>query len=494
MAATTGVSKVILANNFINGEFVAPVSGNYLDVVCPRNGEVIGKVAVSDANDVQRAAEAAQEAFKIWGSMTVKNRALIMMKVHTLLDKHAEELAEIIMMEHGKNKVEALGDIGKGNETVEYSCSLPQLVQGKTLEVSTGVVCQDRRKPLGVVASIVPFNFPSMVPLWTLPIAIATGNTMIIKPSEKVPLTLRRMCELFNEAGVPKGVINIVNGLAPVVEAIIDNPHVKAVTFVGSTKVAEIVAKRARNLNKRVLALGGAKNHLVTMPDCNMEMAAQDIVNSFTGCTGQRCMAASVLLTVGEQQQLIKLITEKASILHPGSQNREIGPVIDKLALDRITKYIDEAEKSGAKLLLDGRPWTKANPKGFWIGPTIILHSSKDDPAMKDEIFGPVISIFQTKSPDEAIAIQNSNMYGNAAAVYTSSGETAEWFCNRFTAGMLGVNVGVPVPREPFSFGGTKASKFGDTDITGDGGIEFFTQRIKVTTKWNPPEKRTWMD
>jgi len=487
-------TAVTQADNWIGGEFVAPIGGKYIDVECPRDGKSIGRVAVSDARDVEKAVAAATEAFKVWGSMTVKARALVVMKLHSLIEQHAEELAQIIMQEHGKNYVEAMGDVAKGNETVEYACSLPQLVQGKLLEVGTGVFCQDTRRPLGVVASIVPFNFPLMVPLWTLPIAVACGNCLIVKPSEKVPLTLTKMTELFTLAGFPKGVINIVQGMKDAVEAIIDHPAVKAVSFVGSTKVAEAVAHRGRMLNKRVLALGGAKNHLVTMPDCNMEMAAQDIVNSYTGCTGQRCMAASVLLTVGKQPDLIKLIVEKSKVLKPGSQNRELGPVIDSFSLQRITRYIDEAEKAGTKILLDGRGWTTENKQGYWIGPTILQHSNHMDPAMRDEIFGPVLSIYECSSPDEALAIQQGNPYGNAAAVYTSSGETALWFTQRFSAGMLGVNIGVPVPREPFSFGGINASKFGDMDITGDGGVEFFSQRIKVTTKWNPPEKRTWMD
>jgi methylmalonic acid semialdehyde dehydrogenase len=489
-----GEAAVVVADNYIGGKFVAPAKGNYLDVRTPLTGGVIGRVALSDGDDVKVAVEAAKRAAAEWGAQTVKNRVRVLFKFHELLEHHANELAEIIMREHGKNRTEALGEVSKGNETVEYAMSMPQLIGGAQLEVSSGVTCSETRRPLGVVASIVPFNFPCMVPLWTLPIAIATGNAVILKPSEKVPLTSRRIAELWAEAGLPAGVFTIVNGTAPVVEAICDHPDIKAVTFVGSTKVAELVARRCRAVNKRVLALGGAKNHLVTLPDCNRDMAAQDIVNSFTGCTGQRCMAASVLLTVGDQKELVAEIVARAAKLQRGQADRQLGPVIDRAAQERIARYIAEAQQGGAELLLDGRGWAAEHPEGYWMGPSVLLHKRPSDAAMREEIFGPVLSIYQAANKEEALEIQRSNPYGNAACVYTTVGEHAEWFTKRFSAGMLGVNVGVPVPREPFSFGGTNASKFGDMDITGDGGMEFFTQRIKVTTKWYPPSNRTWMD
>lgn len=332
-----------------------------------------------------------------------------------------------------------------------------------------------------------------MVPFWTIGHAIGTGNTIIVKPSEKVPLTIARVAEIWKEVGLPDGVFNVVHGTADAVNALVDHPLVKCVTFVGTTRIAELLSKRARNMNKRCLALGGAKNHLVAAPDCNPDMTAQDVVNSFTGCTGQRCMAASVLLTIGERQDLLDLIVKKASALSAGSEKDQMGPVIDLTSKERILKYIDEAEtKYGAKVLFDGRSWAKKD-KGFWVGPTVLLCKSPSDPAMKEEIFGPVISIYQCKTAEEAINIENSSPYGNAACIYTESGKTAEWFLERFGAAMLGCNIGVPVPREPFSFGGTKASKFGDFDITGDGAIDLFTVRRKITTKWVKPEKQTWL-
>jgi methylmalonic acid semialdehyde dehydrogenase len=406
-------------------------------------------------------------------------------------------LADLIVLEHGKNRVEAYGSIDKGNETVEWACSLPQVCQGKILEVSGGITCHDVREPLGVVASIVPFNFPFMVPMWTLPIAIAAGNTFILKPSEKVPLTMYRVMDLIKRAGVPDGVVNIVNGMADVVLAICDQKEIQAVSFVGSSKVAEIVHKRCRGHNKRVLALGGAKNHMVALNDCNVDMCSSDVVNSFTGCAGQRCMAASVLLTVGEQKELLAQIVDKTKKLKAGQKAGEVGPVIDKEAQTRILKYINEAEKAaGCKILVDGRSWSTSQKEGWWVGPTIIQHSNATDPAMTDEIFGPVLSVMVVESKEKAVEIENNNPYGNAACIYTSVGAHADWFAKRFSVGMVGVNIGVPVPREPFSFGGSNISKFGDCDITADGGLEFWTKRKKVTTKWTPPPTKdamSWM-
>ncbi len=290
-----------------------------------------------------------------------------------------------------------------------------------------------------------------MVPMWTIPISLTVGNCVILKPSEKVPLTMMRMSELMVEAGVPAGVFQIVHGAAEVVTGMCDHPDIAAVTFVGSSKVAEIVSTRCHKVNKRVLALGGAKNHLVALADCDIGMASRDIVASFAGCCGQRCMAASVLLVVDEDasstNSLIEEIVGTASRLVAGQAGGQVGPLIDKIAQDRTLKYIDEAEASGARILLDGRSWASNHTEGFWVGPTIILHSSASDPAMRDEIFGPVLSILKVGSWDEAIAVENSNPYGNAACIYTEKGANAEWFIKRFRAAMLGVNIGIPVPR-----------------------------------------------
>lgn len=427
-----------------------------------------------------------------------------MLKFHSLVKQNSQELAELIVAENGKNITEALADVAKGNETVEYACSLPQLAQGRQLQVSSAVSCQDRRDPLGVIASIVPFNFPFMVPMWTLPIALVMGNTVVLKPSEKVPLTMWRVMDLLKEAGLPDGVVNVVNGGRECVEALIDHPDVRAITFVGSSPVAKLVKERCNNLHKRCVALGGAKNHLVALKDCDLEDTARDVVVSSAGCAGQRCMAASVLLLIAEQEgeagsgsesgfndRIMETIIEKASTLEKGTGPGQLGPVIDQASYNKIHKYVNEAEANGAKILLDGRKWaTSVEEGGCWVGPTIIMHSSKDDAAIKEEIFGPVLSVYVAKSWLEAMEIENSNPFGNAACIYTSSGGNAEWFTRRFRASMLGVNVGIPVPREPFSFGGLYGtrSKYGDMDITGDGAMEFFSNRIKVTTKWIVPK------
>jgi methylmalonic acid semialdehyde dehydrogenase len=484
-------------DNFIAGVHVAPAAGQYMNVTNPATGGFCARVAVSDVSDVNAAVTAASNAHRTWGALTVGARARVLFRFRQILVEHREELADMIVQEHGKTRPEAFGSIDKGLETLEWACSMPQLFQGKTLEVSTGVTCADMRESLGVVASIVPFNFPMMVPFWTLPIAVCSGNTFVLKPSEKVPMTMSRVMELAKQAGLPDGVLNIVNGTRAVVEALCDHPTVQAVTFVGSSKVAEMVAKRCRGNNKRVIALGGAKNHMVALTDCNVDMCSTDIVNSFTGCAGQRCMAASVLLTVTKQEELVKAIVAKATRIVPGQGGAgQMGPVIDLEAQQRILRYIKESEEGGATILLDGRSWVAnahskaagAGPGGWWIGPTIVVHTNAKDRALHDEIFGPILSILCVDTKERAIEIENASPYGNAACIYTSVGAHAEWFTRRFSVGMVGVNIGVPVPREPFSFGGCNTSKFGgELDITGDGGMEFFTRRKKVTTKWTPP-------
>lgn len=476
----------VTVDNYIGGVKVPPSTGAYLDVVSPSTGKVIAKVANSSAEDINIAVMKAKEAFKSWSAQTLKTRAAKAMKLHQLIEENAELLARTVVRENGKNMAEALASVAKANETCEWACTLPSVAQGKHLEVSRGVRCEEYRDPVGVVASICPFNFPIMVPFWTLPIALTTGNVMIMKPSEKTPITMSIVADLVKKAGYPDGVFQIVNGAVDVVNALCDNPGISAVTFVGSSRVAELVYKRCTSLNKRVLALGGAKNHLVALPDCDIEMAASDVVSSFSGCAGQRCMAASVLLVVGDQDKLIERIVEKTKALQRGQEAGQIGPVIDSASHSRIMGILNNAEKNGVKFLHDGRSWAKEAKEGTWVGPTVLLHSNKDDEALHVEIFGPVLSILKVKTWEEALKIENANPHGNAAGVYTQSGAAADFFQSRFRAAMIGVNIGIPVPREPFSFGGLYGtlSKFGDSDITGDGGLEFFTTRRKVTTKW----------
>ncbi|KAL1921512.1 uncharacterized protein VTP21DRAFT_11228 [Calcarisporiella thermophila] len=493
-ATTAQRASARTLQNYINNQFVPSSASSVLPVTSPHDGKVIANVPLSPASEADSAVAAAKKAFPEWSSLTVKDRVQYLYKLHRALTDNMDELAKLIQMEHGKNYTEAIGSISKGMETLEYAISLPQLIQGKILDVSRGVSCFDRREPLGVVAGIVPFNFPIMIPLWLLPFSIACGNTFVLKPSEKVPLTMNRVYEMIKDIGLPEGVVNLVNGDSNVVNALIDNKDVKAVAFVGSSRVAEIVAQRSQQNGKRVLALGGAKNHLVAAPDCNVEMTAQDVVNSFSGCSGQRCMAASALLIVGKQQALLDQIVKRASTLKVSREDGCVGPVIDEAAQNKILGYINDAEKAGAQILLDGRQHAQGK-EGWWVGPTIILHKNKSDAALREEIFGPVLSVYECSTPEEAIEIENSNPYGNAACIYTTTGATADWFTRRFSTGMVGVNIGTPVPREPFSFGGINKSRFGShVDMTGDGGIEFFTWRRKITTKWTKPAEQHWLN
>jgi len=437
------------------------------------------------------AAKAAESAFPDWSSRTVKSRASILLNFHALVEKHAVELAKLIVSENGKNIAEAIAEVAKGNETVEYACSMPQLVQGRTLEVSSGVQCRDKREALGVVGCVVPFNFPFMVPCWTIPIALVCGNCVILKPSEKVPMTMYRVVELLQEAGLPPGVFQMVQGKKEVVDALMHHSSIKAVSFVGSSPVAKYIHSTCSALHKRVLALGGAKNHLIALQDADISSTAADVAVSFAGCAGQRCMAASVLLLAGDNSPLLQAVAEKAKTIRPGQEMGEMGPVIDELSYQKIINYIAEAENRGSKVLVDGRSWSELNSQrgGFWIGPTVLHHSDPAVPAMTEEIFGPVLSVYTCSTWDQAIDIENASPFGNAASIYTTVSAHADYFLHKFHAAMLGVNIGIPVPREPFSFGGLYGtmSKYGDFDITGDGAIEFFTNRIKVTTRWPKP-------
>lgn len=364
-------------------------------------------------------------------------------------------------------------------------------MQGEILEVSKGVECRSERYPLGVVASIAPFNFPNMVPHWTMPNAIALGNAMILKPSEQVPISAIRIAELLTEAGLPDGILNIVHGDKNSVEAICDHEDIDAVTFVGSTKVAKIVYQRATSRNKRVLTLGGAKNYLLVLPDANHEMTASDVAASMTGCAGQRCMAAAAVIAVGNVDRIIKGICEKAKTIIPG---KNLGAIISKKAQTRIENYISEAEAQGAVVLVDGRGVIVENKEnGFYVGPTIIDQVTPEMKIAQEEVFGPVLAIIRVDTIEQALEIENSSQYGNAAAVFTQSGRLAKYVADNVSAGMIGVNIGVPVPREPFSFGGWNQSKFGVGDITGKSSIEFWTKLKKITTKWNPEAKTSWM-
>ena len=477
--------------NYINGQFVNAIKDNKLDVISPLDGTLLSTVPLSSSKDLDAAVQAAKKAFHTWSKIPIKERVQVFFKYKYLLEKNLKELAELCSEENGKTHSESVAEIEKCIELTEFATSLPQLIQGEILEVSRGVECRTEHVPLGVVASIVPFNFPSMVPNWTIPNAIALGNCMIIKPSEKVPLSIGRLAEVLRDAGLPDGVLNIVHGDVEIVNAICDHPKIEAVSFVGSTKVAKIVYQRATHNYKRCLALGGAKNHLMVLPDAKEDMTAANVVASMSGCAGQRCMAASAMVGVGNIDHIINKIVVEANKIVAG---KNLGAVINKESKDRIEKYITEAEQQGAKILVDGRKTiVEGKEKGTYVGPTVIDYVTADMSIAKEEIFGPVISIIRTNTIDEALAIENANPYGNAASVFTQNGSLARYIIDNASAGMIGVNVGVPVPREPFSFGGWNESKFGVGDITGKSSIEFWTKLKKSTIKWNSEAGVNWM-
>jgi len=477
--------------NYIGGQFVPASTETTLQVISPIDGTLLSTVPMSAAKDLDNAVKAAKKAFPAWSKTPIKERVQVFFRYKTLLEKNLEELAALCSEENGKTITESIAEIEKCIELTEFATSLPQLVTGELLEVSKGIECRTENVPLGVVASIVPFNFPSMVPNWTIPNAIALGNCMIIKPSEKVPLSCGRLAQLLKEAGLPDGVFNVVHGDKEVVNAICDHPGIEAVSFVGSTKIARLVYQRATGNYKRCLALGGAKNHLMVLPDAIPGMTAQNVVASMSGCAGQRCMAAGAMVGVGEVDHIISKICDEARKIIPGEN---LGAVINKASKERIEKFIGEAEKDGAKILVDGRNAKVAGKEnGTYVGPTVIDFVTPQMSVAQEELFGPVISIMRTDTVDEALAIENANPYGNAASVFTQNGGMARYIIERASAGMIGVNVGVPVPREPFSFGGWNESKFGVGDITGKSSIAFWTKLKKSTVKWNAEAGVNWM-
>lgn len=483
--------KYTALSNYVDGKKVASSSSRFLEVISPIDGSLLSTVPMSSAADLDLAVQAAKKAAKKWAATPIKERVQVFFKYKALLEKNIDELAFLVHEENGKTLGEARAEVEKSMELTEFACSLPQLIQGELLEVSKGVECRTEHHPVGVVASIAPFNFPNMVPNWTIPNAIALGNVMIIKPSEVVPLSVVRIAELLKEAGLPDGVFNIVNGDREIVEAICDHPDIDAVSFVGSTKVAKLVYIRATSNLKRCLSLGGAKNHLIVLPDANVAMTASNVAASMSGCAGQRCMAASAMVAVGEVQHIIDKLCEEAKKIVAG---KNLGAVISAAAKERIEKYIDEAEKMGAKILVDGRKTVVAGKEGgFYVSPTVIDYVTTEMSVAKEEIFGPVISIIRVKTLEEALAIENGNPYGNAASVFTQSGGAARRVMDNASAGMIGVNIGVPVPREPFSFGGWNDSKFGVGDITGKSSIEFWTKLKKTTMKWEAEAQINWM-
>lgn len=477
--------------NYYEGAFHESASTENLDVISPLDGNLLSTVPMSTNDELNKAVDSAKNAAPGWANTTIKERVQVFFKYRYLLEKHSDELTALVCEENGKTFGEAKAEVEKSIELTEFACSMPQLVSGEVMEVSKGVECRTEHFPLGVVASIVPFNFPLMVPNWTMPNALVLGNTMIMKPSELVPLSVIRMAELLKEAGLPDGVFNVINGGKEIVEGICAHKDIEAVSFVGSTRVAKLVYQQATHNLKRCIALGGAKNHLFVLPDANPEMTASNVTASMSGCAGQRCMAASAMLAVGNVDPIIDGICAEARKIVPG---KNLGAVISNEAKERIENYITEAENDGAKILVDGRGATvEGKENGTYVGPTVIDHVTPEMSVATEEIFGPVISIIRTETLDEAIKIENANPYGNASSVFTQSGGLARYVMEHASAGMIGINIGVPVPREPFSFGGWNESRFGANDITGKSSIEFWTKLKKTTTKWNPEAGVNWM-
>jgi len=490
-ALAIGSMKYNKVANFYDGRFVESDSRVSLDVISPIDGSLLSQVPMSSGHELDLAVKSAKTAFEGWSRTTIKERVQVFFKYRQLLEENLDELTSLVSEENGKTWDEAKAEVEKSIELTEFACSMPQLVSGEILEVSRGVECRTEHFPIGVVASIVPFNFPLMVPNWRMPNALVLGNTMIMKPSELVPISVQRMAELLKESGLPDGVFNVINGGKEIVEGICDHPDIEAVSFVGSTKVAKLVYQRSTNSLKRCVALGGAKNHLFVLPDANPAMTATNVTASMSGCAGQRCMAASAMLAVGNIDPIIASICDEARKVIPG---KNLGAVISKAAKDRIEAYISEAESNGAKILVDGQGVVvEGKENGTYVGPTVIDRVTPDMSVATEEIFGPVISIMHTDTLDEAIKIENANPYGNAASVFTQSGGAARYVMEHASAGMIGVNIGVPVPREPFSFGGWNESRFGSNDITGKSSIEFWTKLKKTTTKWNPEAGINWM-
>ena len=487
-------AEIINCQNFINGEFVKG-NGEKIQVISPYSGKPIGEFFATTQAVVNSAINDAKIAQLAWAEVPMKERTKVMFNFRNILLRDLEEMAHLKSAESGKNFEEGKAGLMKGIEVLEYAISLQNMDLGGRVEVSRGVSCEYRREPVGVVANITPFNFPAMVPMWTIPIALTLGNAYIWKPSEKTPLTSMKIASALKEAGLPNGLFQVLQGTKETVDAIIDHEAVKAVGFVGSTKVAKAVYERGTKAGKRVLALGGAKNHVVLLPDANPDMAGIGISDSFTGCAGQRCMAASVLLVVGDPKDTekhIEKIIARASSLKLGS---DMGAIITKAQVKFLHEAIAKAEAAGAKILLDGRLAVapKGMEEGNWIGPTILDNVQAGSESAMVELFGPIISIIRCKDISEAMKIENSVSYGNACSVFTSNGALAEKVIKMASSGMVGVNVGVPVPREPFSFGGINASKFGHGDITGQHSLDFWSNMKKVTVKWEKQNDNNWM-
>jgi malonate-semialdehyde dehydrogenase (acetylating) / methylmalonate-semialdehyde dehydrogenase len=475
--------------NFINGEWVEAGTAQYEQVPNPATGEELARVPLSGREDLDRAVSAAKSAFKTWSKTPVPRRARILFKYQQLLVSHWDELARLITEENGKSFKEAHGEVQRGIECVEFAAGAPTLMMGRQLpDIASNMESGMYRYPVGVIGGITPFNFPMMVPCWMFPLAIACGNTFILKPSERTPILANRLAELFKEAGLPDGVLNIVHGAHDIVNGLLEHKDVPAISFVGSQPVAEYIYKTAAANGKRVQALAGAKNHSIVMPDADLATAVKEIIGASYGSAGERCMACSVVVAVGDvADTLVSRLNEKADEIKIGNGLDEdvfLGPVIRQENKQRTADYIDAGEEEGATLVRDGRQDEAYHKDGYFIGPTIFDNVKPSMRIWKEEIFAPVLSVVRVNSLEEAIELTNSSDFGNGACLFTDSGSAVRYFRENIEVGMLGVNVGVPAPMAFFPFSGWKNSFYGDLHANGSDGVEFYTRRKMLTARW----------
>jgi malonate-semialdehyde dehydrogenase (acetylating)/methylmalonate-semialdehyde dehydrogenase len=486
------VPALPLVSHWIDGKLVEGSPARTGEVFDPATGEVTKRVAFASAADVDAAVAAAGAAFGAWRSASLAERTKVLFRFRELLSLRTDDLAAIITSEHGKNLDDARGEVTRGLEVVDFACGIPHLLKGSYSEsVSTRVDVYSLRQPLGVAAIISPFNFPAMVPCWFFPIAIGAGNAVVVKPSEKDPSAANWLAELWAEAGLPAGVFNVVHGDKVAVDALLEHPGVRCVSFVGSTPVARHVYETATRAGKRVQALGGAKNHMVVLPDADLDLAADAAVNAGFGSAGERCMAISAVVAVGSvADALVPKIAERVAGLKVGDgrEGADMGPLITRAHLERVASYLDHGVDAGAELVIDGRVREFAgDPNGFWLGPTLFDRVTPEMALYTDEIFGPVLSVVRVDTYDDALALVNTNPYGNGTAIFTNDGGAARRFQNEVEAGMVGVNVPIPVPVAYYSFGGWKQSLFGDSHAHGTDGVHFFTRAKVVTSRWLDP-------
>ena len=485
-----------VVQHWCDGKLYAGTSGTSAPVTNPATGEVTAQVALASVADARTVIDAAAAAFPAWRDTSLAKRTQILFNFRELLNARKQELAEIITSEHGKVVSDALGEVSRGQEVVEFACGIPHLLKGGFTEnASTKVDVYSIRQPLGPVAIISPFNFPAMVPMWFFPIAIAAGNTVVLKPSEKDPSAALWLAELWAEAGLPAGVFNVLHGDKTAVDELLTNPKIKSVSFVGSTPIAQYVYSTGTAAGKRVQALGGAKNHAVILPDADLDLAADAMINAGFGSAGERCMAISACVAVGPiADDLVAKISERARAIKTGdgTGDADMGPLVTRAHRDKVASYIDAGETDGAKIVVDGRQvtsevGTERDPAGFWLGPTLIDHVTPQMSVYTDEIFGPVLSVLRVETYDEALELINTNPYGNGTAIFTNDGGAARRFQNEVEVGMVGINVPIPVPMAYYSFGGWKASLFGDSHAHGTEGVHFFTRGKAITQRWLDP-------